>query len=76
MEGLEQRLLLTITTASDSYGSVSNATLAIPDYAGVLANDSDSGGATLTAALVSGPSHGTLSLYTDGGFSYTNTPTP
>jgi parallel beta-helix repeat protein len=39
--------------------------------AGVLANDaSDPVGRTLTAALVSGPSHGTLTLNANGSFSY------
>src|SRR6185437_16226429 len=58
MEPLESRLYLSITTGSDSYTSAMSATLAIPDYAGVLANDSDSGGASLTAVLVSSPSYG------------------
>ncbi len=37
----------------------------------VLANDFDSIPATLTAALVSGPAHGTASLNADGTFTYT-----
>jgi VCBS repeat-containing protein len=36
----------------------------------LLANDSDTGGAALTAALVEGPAHGSLELDPDGGFSY------
>ena len=39
--------------------------------AGVLANDTDADGDSLTAVLVGGPSHGTLSLGTDGSFTYT-----
>ena len=39
---------------------------------GVLANDSDPGNKALTAVLVSGVSHGTLSLHPDGTFSYTH----
>ena len=38
---------------------------------GVLANDSDADGNPLTAVLVSGPTHGTLALQPDGGFTYT-----
>src|SRR6185369_16963584 len=38
---------------------------------GVLANDSDVDGNALTAALVSGPAHGTLALDADGSFTYT-----
>jgi VCBS repeat-containing protein len=38
---------------------------------GVLANDTDIDGDTLTSNLVSGPAHGTLSLGADGTFSYT-----
>jgi VCBS repeat-containing protein len=38
---------------------------------GVLGNDEDVDGDTLTAVLVSGPSHGTLTLNANGGFTYT-----
>lgn len=37
----------------------------------VLANDTDSGGATLTPTVVSGPAHGTVTLNEDGTFRYT-----
>src|SRR5216117_1951587 len=37
---------------------------------GVLANDTDADGDTLTAVLVSGPSHGTLTLNADGSLVY------
>ena len=40
---------------------------------GVLANDTDADGDALTAALVSGPSHGTLTLNANGSFTYTPT---
>ena len=38
---------------------------------GVLGNDTDPGGGALTAALVSGPAHGSLTLNADGSFTYT-----
>ena len=37
---------------------------------GVLANDSDKDGPLLTAALLAGPSHGSLSLLANGSFTY------
>ena len=40
---------------------------------GVLANDSDPDGDSLTAILVTGPSHGTLTLNPDGSFRYRST---
>ena len=39
--------------------------------AGVLANDTDVDGDALTAVLVSGPAHGSLTLNADGSFTYT-----
>src|SRR5205807_1404891 len=39
--------------------------------AGVLANDTDPQGLALTAMLVSGPSHGSLTLNANGSFTYT-----
>ena len=38
---------------------------------GVFANDSDLDGDSLSAVLVSGPAHGTLTLNADGSFIYT-----
>ncbi len=39
-------------------------------YGGVLGNDSDPDFDNMTASLVSGPAHGTLTFQTDGTFSY------
>jgi subtilisin family serine protease len=57
--------------AADDSFSVAEGTSATFSAPGVLANDSDPAGLPLTAALVSGASHGALSLQPDGGFSYT-----
>ncbi|WP_153559190.1 tandem-95 repeat protein, partial [Roseimaritima sediminicola] len=46
----------------------------VPPQAGVLANDSDPENDPLTAVLVTSPSNGTLSLNTNGGFTYTPNP--
>jgi DNA/RNA endonuclease G (NUC1) len=54
---------------NDFYAVKTNATLTVA-AAGVLKNDSDSDGDALTAALATGPSHGTLILSTNGAFVY------
>ncbi|HEY6169749.1 MAG TPA: Ig-like domain-containing protein, partial [Verrucomicrobiae bacterium] len=54
---------------NDAY-SVNEDSLLVVSTPGVLANDSDLDGDALTAALVSGPTHGTLSLNTNGSFTY------
>src|SRR6185295_377289 len=58
------------SAADDSYAVNEDAVLTV-DAPGVIGNDSDPDGNALTATLVSGPSHGTLSLSPNGGFSYT-----
>ena len=55
---------------ADSYALAKSTTLTVPS-AGVLANDSDPDADTLSATLVSGPAHGTLSLNPNGGFTFT-----
>jgi hypothetical protein len=54
----------------DSYSSDEDLTLSVP-APGVLANDTTYlPGGSLTAALVSGPSHGKLTFNSDGSFTY------
>ena len=53
----------------DSYTGVKNTVLSIP-APGVLANDTHSNGDLLTATLVTGPAHGTLTLAANGGMTY------
>jgi M6 family metalloprotease-like protein len=55
---------------ADSYSTDEDTPLTVPT-AGVLANDADAESNPLSAALVTGPAHGTLTLNTDGSFSYT-----
>jgi VCBS repeat-containing protein len=55
---------------NDSYTVNEDTTLTIP-AAGVLANDSDVDGDVLSAVLVSNPATGSLSLNTNGAFTYT-----
>uniref|UniRef100_UPI0004936129 Ig-like domain-containing protein n=1 Tax=Flavobacterium sp. KJJ TaxID=1270193 RepID=UPI0004936129 len=57
---------------ADSYTTAEGGTLNVPALTGVLANDTDAEGNALTAILVSGPSNGTLTLNSDGSFSYTH----
>src|SRR5207237_6446740 len=52
---------------NDTYGTNEDTLLAIA-APGVLANDADVDSATLTAALVAGPGHGTLTLNPNGSF--------
>jgi len=59
--------------AGDTYPATSYQPLQIA-APGVLSNDSDADGDTLTAEKVSDPAHGTLVLAADGGFVYTATP--
>jgi uncharacterized protein len=54
----------------DSYSMNEDTALTVA-APGVLANDTDVDSASLTAVLVAGPSHGTLTLNADGSFGYT-----
>ena len=54
---------------NDSYSTNEDTTLSVT-APGVLANDTDVDGNPLTAVLVAGPSHGTLTLNANGSFTY------
>src|SRR5207247_1261830 len=56
--------------ANDSYSTNEDTPLTIA-APGVLGNDTDVDSATLTAVVVSGPANGTLTLNSDGSFTYT-----
>ena len=56
---------------ADSYSGVRDHTLTVNSASGVLANDTDADGDSLTATLVNGPVNGTLVLNPDGSFVYT-----
>ncbi|QEG01680.1 hypothetical protein Mal15_57580 [Stieleria maiorica] len=58
------------TADGDSYEVSENTSLVINAAGGVLANDRDADGDALTAQLVTQPSNGTLSLNSDGSFTY------
>ncbi|MEI6501576.1 MAG: Ig-like domain-containing protein, partial [Armatimonadota bacterium] len=57
---------------ADAYATNENVALTVPSP-GVLANDTGVGGSSLTAAVVTQPSHGTLTLNANGSFTYTPT---
>ena len=65
-------VVVTPLVANDSYTVNGNATLNVP-APGVLANDTNIYGTSLTATLVSGAAHGILNFTNNGGFSYTPT---
>lgn len=56
--------------SNDAYSVNEDGILAVA-APGVLGNDTDADGNPLTAALVSGPFHGTLTLNANGSFTYT-----
>ncbi len=57
------------TAAADAYSTAEDTTLTV-NAPGVLGDDSDPDHDPLSAVLVSGPSHGTLTLNADGSFTY------
>ena len=79
-DGVSNSTLATVTlnvgsnhppvAVNDSYSTLTNAALTV-GAPGVLGNDTDADGNSLTALLVTGPANGSLSLNTNGGFTYT-----
>jgi hypothetical protein len=59
------------TAENDSYSVYANHTLTVAAASGLLLNDTGAG--TLTAVKMTDPSHGSLSLNSDGCFTYTPT---
>lgn len=59
------------TATGESYAVGEDQTLSVTAANGVLTNDSDADGNTLSALLISSPANGTLALNTDGSFTYT-----
>ncbi len=55
----------------DQYETYQDKALVVGAAAGVLANDEDAAQAPLQAVLVGGPTHGDLTLNSDGSFTYT-----
>jgi len=60
------------TAMPDTFSVTAGLTVTVP-APGVLANDLDPDSAVLQAQLVSGPSHGSVTLNPNGGFTYTPT---
>ena len=57
------------TAANDSYVATTGVQLSVP-APGVLANDNDADGDTLTAVLINGGGNGSLNLLSNGGFTF------
>ncbi len=55
----------------DAYTAVEDTQLVVPVLTGVLANDTDAEGDSMTAVLDTPPTHGTVVLNTNGAFTYT-----
>lgn len=63
-------LLVTVTAMQDSYSTTEDIPLVVPPP-GVLANDTTNGPSPLSAEIVSQPTNGSVSLSSNGGFTYT-----
>jgi VCBS repeat-containing protein len=59
------------TADADSYSTNEDTALVVTAANGVLNGDADVDGDPISAVLVSGPSHGTLTLHANGSFTYT-----
>lgn len=58
-------------SAADSYATALDTPLTVPVATGVLSNDSDVDGQSITAEIAAAPANGFVSLNPDGSFSYT-----
>ncbi|MGD0795108.1 MAG: cadherin-like domain-containing protein, partial [Dehalococcoidales bacterium] len=58
---------------NDAYTTSQNTALTVTAAMGVLSNDTDADGDTLTAIKVTDPTHGTVTLNSNGSFTYTPT---
>jgi VCBS repeat-containing protein len=54
-----------------TYNATEDTALVVASAQGVLVNDTDIDSSSLTAALVAGPSHGDVTLNSNGSFTYT-----
>lgn len=63
-------VILPPIAVNDVYDTFVDNTLQVNEANGVLQNDSDPGGSVLTAVLNSSASHGNLTLFPDGAFTY------
>jgi hypothetical protein len=79
-DGLRQSSIATVTftvtntpptVQNDSYSLTHDTSLIVSRWNGLLANDSDADGDPITAQVVSGPAHGTLTMSPSGAFVYT-----
>jgi VCBS repeat-containing protein len=75
---LAQTFVIAVTAVNDapvatddSYNADSNSTMNVVAASGLLVNDSDIDSPTLTTQLAAGPTHGSVSIFADGSFSYT-----
>ncbi len=57
----------------DAYSTPRDTVLTVPALTGVLSNDTDADGDTLTATKVADPTHGVVTVAADGSFVYTPT---
>ncbi len=77
IDGTTHAISITITgvndnpTPTDDFFSMEQGETLNLDASGVLANDSDIEGDSLSVAVVGGPANGTLTLNPDGSFTYT-----
>jgi VCBS repeat-containing protein len=69
INGVDEAVVLPPDSHNDAYVVMEGKALAVAASTGVLFNDE--GTPPLAASKISGPSHGTLQLATDGGFTYT-----